>query len=271
MRIEPLFYSLFIKDDVWVRVYVNDLPLYVEPPTKARSVSETFNEYLVPGKNSMSMQVLRSPIFTDGAPERRWTVQFDIYRQTDAHDVRKSIEDSPELESLFLRQFPDVYESVDEEHRRIPFFYRTTFDNPFDNQPEAVWQRAPTADFDGEGNRELRKAVEEVHGALKMQSPGAFVDAMSLKMEHDAASYASPVYDTDQRIQMQKFVEFGPIVDDLDFAELHFTRLHEGRVAHVTRLDNRYVFDVSTRRDKKIRLRMDLLLTQHEGRWRVFA
>lgn len=271
MQIEPLFYALFIKDDTWARVYVNDLPLYIEKAKKGRSVSEPFNEYLVPGKNTVSIEVLRSPDLTFLEPERRWTVRFDVYRHTDALDPRKDISDQPKLESIFQKQFPDIMDEAEEKHRRCPFFYKTTFENPFDKHPEPVWRSAPEAEFDGEGNRGLREAVEELHTALRMQSADAFVDAMDLKMRHDSSAYDSAVYDRDQRREMREFVDFGPIVGDLDFADLHFSRLHDGRVAHVTRYDEDYVLDVRTKREPKVRLRMDLLMTQHNGKWRVFA
>jgi hypothetical protein len=271
MQIEPLLYALFLKDDVWARVYVNDLPLYTEKNDKARSVSEPFNEYLVPGKNTLSFEVLRAPDLSMLAPAQRWTIQFDVYRHVDANDPTKRLSDRPKLESLFVKQFPDMYEEVADKHRRLPFFHKTTFDNPFENHPEPVWRRAPEAEFGEGGTQEQRDAVRHLVNTLQVGSPTGFADAMSLKLAHDRASYDAASHDSEQRKALMEFVDYGPIVSDLDVDALHFGRLHDGRVLHVTRLDGAYVLDVRTKKEPRVRLAMNLLMTQHDGKWRVFA
>ena len=57
----------------------------------------------------------------------------------------------------------------------------------------------------------------------------------------------------------------------LDLSALHFESRRGGRVAFVTRHDEGYALDVVCEKDPKRRIRTDLLMVQHGGRWRVFA
>lgn len=273
LPIEPLFYSLFIKEGTWVRAYVNDLPLYTtKPDGQATSESYTLNELLVPGENKIALEVLKSlDTSLIPEPERRWTVRFQIYRQTDAHDPDKRIEDTPEFEVLQQIQFPDVYDAVEPRFRREPFFYETTFACPFDPFPEPVWKGAPKAEFDDSGVPELRDVVSEFHRAIQERDADAFLDITALKRRHEVRAFDADGYETNQAKAIREWFDLEPAIGDLDFSELHFRALQGGRVAHVTRLDGGYAFDARATKNTERRMLTDLLLTQQSGRWRVFA
>jgi hypothetical protein len=58
-------------------------------------------------------------------------------------------------------------------------------------------------------------------------------------------------------------------MEPLEPAKLHFSERRKGQVAHVTRVDGTPVLNGHLRDDPTRSLQGDILLTQHEGRWRV--
>lgn len=274
--IEPLFYVLRVKAETWVRVYVNDLILYKEPPfvgQQGMSDSYALNELLVPGENRISYEVLRAKdrsMITD--PGTRWAFRSELYLQTDTWDPTATLEGDMKYKVIHAFEFPTIYEEVKEKRfHRTPFFYEATFQNPWADFPEPVWKRAPEAEFDDQGLMEQRAAIEEIVDAIKSRNADAFLDAIALKMDHESSAFDSKAYKTKQPEAIREFFDMEPTVDDLDWGELHFRPLHGGRVAHLTRLDGGFALDAYCEKEPDRRLRSDFLLTQQSGRWRVFA
>lgn len=272
IAIEPLFYSIQKRANVWARVLVNDFPLYTKTTQKADSVSCAFNEYLVPGENRITFQVLRSEDVSALPPMHRWTVAARVYHKA------PGLEDTPPTANIqtvrvLELSYPDVQAEVEERFQRLPFHFAQTFQTPLiSTMPTPVWCAAPEVDFGPDGTPELRAAVMRLATALELGSADAFVAELGLKMAHYEGAYGgAPGAAASRHAQtVEQFFACEPMVRPIVLSELHFAPLHGGRVCHVSRLDGEPVLDVKTKRERR-HLRADLLFTQDAGHWRVFA
>jgi hypothetical protein len=269
MSFTPVFYSMLVQDKCWARAWLNGLPLYKSPFFGPDSRSGTINPFLVPGENEVGVEVLKTKKLMH-SPEMPSAVKIELYEVLNL--------DEPEEAKLKRRIFakaewPDMKNEVAEPHRRLPLWYKASFD-PGVPVVRPPWLDAPRHDFDCAGTPELRDAVTRLHRAVEQNDADGFLHEISLKLEHYENSHPGIDHATRKAADdMFKNELFGylPRVGPLDMGELHFEPLCGGRVAFVTRHDGGYALDAVCERDKKRRIEADLLLTVHKGRWQVFA
>jgi len=259
-----------LQPRAWARVYVNDVPVYRAPHIGPDSRSGPLNHLLRQGENEVTVELLRAgkqPGY-DRVPDA-FVFELYIVNNLDAPATEK-------LDRTLLCdvRYPKIFEDARPEFQREPLHHRQTFriEEPL---PTPLYFHAEPASFGCEGTPDLRDAVQRIHGALERGDHEGFLDELSLRFECDERAYpdedgmrAGP--------RMQKWRDelfpYDPRPDaPLDLSQLHFEARCGGRVAHVTRHDERHVLDVACRKDPKRRIRTDLLLIQHGGRWRVFA
>ena len=262
----PIFHSIGIKEGVWVRAFLNGLPLYKSAELGPNSRSGPVNDLLVPGENELSIELLHAPTPLY-SPTLKGAVSLLIYEVTNP--------DTTPLGKRVIEQavFPQMWEDVPERFRRFPYFYRARFD-PGVAIHRPAYLDAPSVSFDCDGTPELREAVRRVHSAIEQNDVDRFLQEIALKLHHaekalEGEEWAS-VAQKSKGFRDELFVHHliaRPLVMD----DLHFEPRADGRVAYVTRKDGGFALEAIARGDPKRRLRTDLCFTQYAGDWRVFA
>ncbi len=267
----PIFHSILLKEGTWARAYLNELPLYKSMFFGPDSRSGPVNDLLVPGENLLSIELLKVKKL-EHAPVLQGAIELMLYEVLNP-DVPNPETTPIERRDIVKLSFPDCYELVAEQHRRLPFYCQLSFDPgvPLQRPP---WLDAPECDFGCDGTPDLRDAVTRLHAALSENNVDDFLDQIALKLEHaeralEGEDSAKAKYKREGfRSELFKYhLQAQP----LDFADLHFAPLNGGRVAHVSRIDGGFALEAVARDDPQRRLRTDLLLTQHDNHWRVFA
>ncbi|MEZ4438792.1 MAG: hypothetical protein R3B72_06865 [Polyangiaceae bacterium] len=271
-----VFFTTILAHETWARVHLNGLPLYKSPFVGPDSRSGPANYLLLPGTNEISVELLRI--------EKREEERIgDVDLRKDAIKVQLygvNNPDAPEgtkLDRAMILdvEFPKVFdEETAPEFQRYPFHYRTEFEVEGVSRP--LFADAPAAEFGCEGTPELHDAVRQIYGCLERGDYDGFLDELSLKFQCDemalkGVSDAPTAGDKKQMMRDDLFPYEPRPTEPLDPSLLHFHPLRGGSVAHVTRFDDQFVLDIPCQKDPRRRIRTDLLLMQHEGRWRVFA
>lgn len=267
----PVFsHFVYLQKDTWARVYLNDVPVYRSPHVGPESRSGPVNHFLREGENEITVELLR----TTRQPYLEHVDDafvFELYEVTNL--------DAPEGTPLERRvrcdvRYPGFLDALLPEHRRLPTSYRANFhiDSPL---PRPAFFDAKPAEFDCAGLPEQRDAVRRIFDRLSAGDHEGFLEELSLRFDSDERAYPD---EPNMRAGFRKqrwrddIFPYDPRPDGpLDFAELHFEPRCGGRVAYVTRHDERHVLDVRCANDPKRRIRTDLLMMQDGGRWRVFA
>lgn len=271
----PIFFSLRLKRDCWARVRLNDLPLYKGNYIGPDSISGPCNNLLVPGENELAVELLKINEVTEPYLDKELAVKdtfvFELYEVTNP-----KASDEAKLERRIVKdvRYPQMLDNApDDRFKRVPFFYRDTFDPGVDiATPPFV--DAPRAAFDCDGNHELYEAVRRIHQTLEERDWDGFLDEIALKLRHGERALegetAQTVASKRQTFKDELF-PYDPRPLPLDLNELHFEPRRGGTVAFVTRKDGGYALSAPCAKDPKRQLRTDLLFTQNQGRWRVFA
>lgn len=270
MSCRIISYSLALDEHAWARVYLNDLPLYRSPFVGPDSRSGPINFMLVPGENEIRVELLKvKPPADPDTLENAFFVQLYETMNLDAGETVP-------LERRLLAdvQYPTIWHQVEEAHRHFPFHYTTTFELDVE-LPRPLFLDAPVADFDCAGTPELRQAVERLYLAIERQDYDELLDLLSLRFACDERAFGGVQEQTaaaKRQIFRDELFAYEPMVSEpLDWSMIHFEPRLEGRVAYVKRHDDRFVLEAPCRKDPKRRIKTDLLLMQHEGRWQVIA
>lgn len=269
MKRTPIFHSILLKEDTWARAYLNEMPLYRSAFLGPDSRSGPINDLLVPGENEISIELLRTKKLHHGAFLKH-AITLNVFEVTNP----EALHPTPfEQRMIVDMKFPDVMEALDTRHQRYPMYFRATFD-PGVDIADPPFAGAPEADFGCEGTPDLRDALKRLHDTVARCDVEAFLNEISLKLEHaERALEGEEAMTAKQKKDgfREQLFKFEPEPQPLDFADIHFHALLGGRVAHVTRLDGGFALDAVCRKDPKRRMRTDLLMTRHQGQWRVFA
>jgi hypothetical protein len=277
MAITPVFFTITLAKGTWARVYLNDLPLYKSPYMGPDSRSGPANYLLMPGENRISVELNQ---IEDHPQERVGAIDF----RKDAIKVQIYTVDNPEAPEgtklartiLLDVEFPQIFDDTAEEHRHYPFHYERSFDLDVPELHTPLFATAPEMEFGCEGDSELVGVVQGIYALLEKGDYDGFINALELKFRCDEQALSgvsgAPTAAEKIRVMREELIAYDPKPSEpLDVAMLHFHPRRNGSVAHVTRFDDQYVLEVACQKDPKRRIRTDLLMIQHQGRWRVFA
>ncbi len=249
----------------WARVYVNEIPVYKRPIHGPDSIGGPINEMLVPGENAVRVELLHT--------EKPKTSEY--HEHAFRYTLREVLNIKPEVElrEMIDLDFPAIFLEAEEKFRRYPYCYRTTFKAP-SHIVEPPWTKAPPCEFGCEGTPELRDAVERMHRSMVSGDVDAFLTENELRFQHTENAFAGDAdYTESSRHALFRNEAFAKPLDvqPLDFGELHFEPVQNGKIALVTRFDHNKALRAVRRGNPNMGMGMDLFLTQHEGRWMVFA
>lgn len=224
--VAPYMVRILHNAGTWVRVWVNDLPMYDRAVMNFMTSQFHGTPWFIPGENSLVLEVFDAP----RNPETPTvTPYFDLTLYLDAVD--------PADEQVLVQlKYPELLADLAPEDRKFPIVVRTTF-TPEGNIPEPIWKNAPPSEIPEDGTPELWKAVYAVHDAFARRDVDAFVDSAALKLE-DQVRYLGP----DVRLSREGVrKEHAAMMEQpwelmpFEPTELHFRSCQDGRVAYVTR------------------------------------
>lgn len=268
MSKEPVLFVLNFKKGVLARAFLNDLPLdlgFVEGPD---SMTGGANHWLIPGENTLTMEILRAPLAPPpGAhPSEAESINMMLYT------VKDATKSPPVIDVRYRCAFPDMLSSVPEPLRRFPFYFKATFTLGVDIY-SPLYLESPPAHFECEGTPELHAAVKAIHDAILARDIDAFLDLSSLRYaEFERAFWGAQDASAAKRKEAaRKFFSHPMRVKPLDLRLLHFEPRAGGRVALVSGADGQPAIEAIAEDDPVLRLRANILLTQHEGAWRVIG
>lgn len=261
---------VYLQHRSWARVYLNDVPVYRSPFMGPESRSGPVNHLLRQGENEITVELLRTSK-QPGYEQTPDAFAFELYTVNNLDAPEGTALDRTLLSDV---RYPKIFEDAPERFRRLPLFHRETF-TIADPLPLPRFFEAPAAEFDCNGLPEQRQVVVDLHRRLAEGDSEGFLAELSLRFDCDERAYPGEArLGAGAKMQQWRDELFpydlrpdGP----LDLSKVHFEPRCGGRVAHVTRHDDRYVLEAACTRDPNRRLRSDLLMIQHGGRWRVFA
>ncbi|MDI1437281.1 hypothetical protein [Polyangium sorediatum] len=257
-------YHLTTAPDVLLHAYLNDLPVFRGPHRGPETQQGGANHWLVPGENTLTLDVLRAPRpRSTGAPPGE-PIRFVLFTAADPVHAPKDVTIIHEV------RFSEIIERTPEaEHE--PYHYTARFDLGVPvNAP--VYLSSPMSDVDCRGTPELHQAIADLHASLAAGDVDRFLDLCSLRNEEYVFAYEGlgPTVDS-LRDVARGFFASGPIVEPLEPDALHFEARALGRVVCVSRADGRSAIEARTRDDEAAVLRVDPWLTRKDGAWRIFG
>lgn len=270
----PYQFTAHLEEGVLGRVWLNDLPVHKVLTRGPESLSGGANHMLVPGENTLTLEILALPEGTPPPPPDPNTpdpkhllpVGFKIYQVVDASST-------PMKAAEIIRvDLPTSLGLSPWERPEMPLRHEVRFELP-DPVVEPVYWRSPPADFGCSGTPELISVVKELHDALMARDVGRFVGLLSLKYEAYSAAYpGEPAAAIDrQRSAAERFFKLPYVVKPLDFGKIHFEPRAQGRVALVSGSDDRPVIEAVAEGEPAPALRANLFLTRIDGSWRIFG
>lgn len=270
---EPVFGNFRFAPDTVCRIFLNDIPIFQGFEGDGFSHNGRILHYLVPGENVLALEVLAAP-----KPRGRLAYEPDPRPQMGDRDLNQTVEitifkertpGSGEIEVLYHCMFPDLWQHVPEERRRLPYMHVAHFDAKV-RVPELAFLTAPSHDVPCEGTAELRAALEELHAAFESRDPDRLEETMELQMTEFERAYRGAAGSShgDQREALEELLREQIVVAPLEPAQTHFHPRAGGRIVHVERLDRRPVIDVKTL-GKPQGHASDPVFTHHQGRWRL--
>jgi len=273
---DPYYFALHFREGVFGRAWLNDLPVHKVPKHGPDSMHSGANHMLVPGRNRLAIEVYNLPLLSPppppvpGEPPAK---RVDIMPVTmKVYQLKDPNAEPMEAIEMVNVELPVALGLAVWERPPLPLYYEAEFDLPFPVSEPVYW-RSPPASFSCEGTPELVQAVREVHDALMQRDLRRFHQLLSLKHEAYAAAYpGEPAAALDrQRSASEKFFALRYLVKPLDMTKVHFEPRAGGRVAYVSGWDDQPVLEAVAEDQPGLSLRANLLLTQHDGQWRVFG
>lgn len=243
---------------VAARVLLNDLPMYTGAGQQNITVSGPANHLLLPGENTLAVEIFPAPRPLD-APTIEgpvaFTLRLDDKEGTIVHRVK----------------WPDCWEMLTDDQRVLPFAHASRFLADERLLRPIYWDVAPV-DFPIEGTPDQHLSVLEYSTALAKGDIDAFLDANALKLaERQRANPGhSELERGTQRKKLAGYLAHDWQVRPVRMEELAFESRAGGRVAYVTRKDGGRAVEAIAADDPTETFAVDLFLTRHEGRWRVF-
>lgn len=272
---EPYYFTTHLEEGVVGRAWLNDLPVHKTLVGGPDSMHGGANHLLVPGKNKLSLEIHSLP-----PPGSIPAVGFKLYRVKEPNaypivanmllEVTIPAPRDPRA-SAVLR--PDRGERLVPE---LPLSHEVVFDLPTE-VAEAPYLRAPATVTTCAGTPELRAAVQELQDALESLDLARFTDLISLKHAWYSEAFAGDPNATIDKLREGAAELFArsPSVRPLDLSRLHFEPRAQGRVVYVSAWDGGPVLEAvappAGEDQPTMALRTNLLLMQHDGRFRVFG
>jgi len=245
-----------------VRASFNDLPFYREPSHSFADTTARADHLLVPGENTMAIEVWPGPKSPD-SPLLLGPIGLGIYELGATSD---------DPEPIALIRWPDVAidRKDDKRPEDLPFAFSMRFKMPEDLlRPYHLDLRPETIPEDG--TPDLRDAVRRLHDALSKQQPRLFVDEMRFQFEEERRYYPS---DSQLSIgsvlpavegQFSKKMRVEPLPPE----QLRFESRAEGRVALATRRDGKPVIWAEGI-DEQGHMNFDPLFVRKDGMWTLY-
>lgn len=256
----PVLFVVNFKEGVLGRAWLNELPIQKEYVHGPDSMSGGASHWLVPGINTLDIEVLKAPL------NKGSVADMMIYTVINEHSS------PPELNVHCRVDFPALWNETPEEQRVLPYWIKTTFEAPGEIQEPVYWG-APSVSFGCEGTPELWDAVQALHDAIANHDANRLIELLSLRDEEYERVYPGIPSAQASRAKegIRKFFSLHPRVKPLDRRVIHFEPRAGGRVAYVSGADGEPVIHAICEMDPSLQFRANPMFTRYAGQWRVFG
>jgi len=250
----------------YVRVLMNDVPMYDRAVMDFASQAFPATPWLIPGQNRVEVEVRDAPKnpHCEQAPPH-----FELFL---FHQDMDALNDGSNETPLYHEEYPAVLETLPPEERKLPCSWTATF-KPEGYIPEPIWADSAPGPVPEQGTPELLKAVFDLHIAFEKKDVDALVAVAALKLQ-DQQRYFGPLETNIPSEVKKEHVEMLAQPWDLmpfEPAKLRFRSCQGGRVAYVTHEDGgpplraKHQFDPLQRWAAK-----PLLMRQGSDDWRIY-
>jgi hypothetical protein len=258
-------YNMFVSAGLRVWVSLNDLPLSHVCVVGSYTVNGGINERLVPGENTITIQVEHTASRNDG-PEHHGLgtreLRFVLFKAGATDD---------EVSVLAEWRLPELFDRVPEERRSLPFHWHERFRLDEDLYRSDVFEKPPS-EVPCEGTEALRSVVREIYD-VTASGDGQLVRELYRyrAREYDRAFAGHMSRSLLGQLDGSDVDTSELVLEPLREGELHYRPRAGGRVVEVTRVGGDPVFRVHRKGDPDEGAATDhLLLVEHEGRWRLY-
>ena len=226
--VAPYMTRLYHGPGTWVRVFVNDLPMYDKPSDASMSSDFPATPWLVPGENDLAIEVLEVPL----PPNVGRAPRFDLLFWGEGPSI---LAGGPASKvPLFETSFPKFLAELPPEARDdIPVRYEAKF-TPEGNIPPPIWADASPETIPERGSPELLKPLFDLHQAFKRKDVDGFLGALDLKFEDQRRYHGnSPrLARAEVRVEHEEFFQARWDVPEFTPETLRFRACNGGRVVY---------------------------------------
>ncbi len=226
--VAPYMTRLYHGPGTWVRVLVNDLPMYDKPADAFLSSDFPATPWFIPGENDVAIEVLEAPPVPGVAIEPR----FDLLFWGEGPSILPK--GPPTKVPLFEQSFPRLLKELPiEDRKKVPIRYEAKF-TPEGEIPPPIWAESQPEKIPEHGSPELLKPLFDLHQAFKRRDAEALIDGTDLKFE-DQRRYHGNHPAIDRRTIITEHEEFLKAPWDLAPFEpdkIRFRSCQGGRVAY---------------------------------------
>ena len=244
------YYMLGHSPETRLLASLNGIPFFRtddEPGGATRT--SVADHLLVPGKNTFRLEIVEALHWGGISFSLAWEHEHD--------------------DATFECRWPDILGETPLRDVKFPFIHHAEFEV---EEPlrRPVWMDAPVSVFGPEGTPELREAVKDLHATWSSGDVPRILDAIQLKVDEFHSTYPEDSTFTRESTasQIAAFFTLPTRPRPHQPEALRYDACANGRVAYVTRKDRGYPIHIEATETK--RMRTDLWLTRHEGRWRLF-
>lgn len=265
MTITNYFINIQMQLSVAVRFYLNDMPVWRFLRQGPDSMNGGANEWLVPGENVLTMEIVESALTLPNKPADHPMIQVAIFKAKEGGATHEDVE------VIHQVRFPDLWDEVSEELKVFPYRHESRFVLPASEVYRPRYLDAPEQDIPSDGTPELHQVVQDLYAAIQSGDGSRFADLLTLQFEeYERANGGAPHTDiASQRTVVDNFFAHPIVVKDLEMDRLVFESRANGRLVHVIRDDGQPVFQAVATDDPTEHLEANALLTFSDGQWRA--
>lgn len=238
-----------------VRVSFNDLPVMRQPSRDGKDDLRPASHLLVPGKNTMRLEVWEGPPSED-SPSIQGIVDLALYE----------IESEQCLAQILWPQA--AIERGLAESERMPFRHEVELEIPA-THPPPVYAEAAREEVPPNGTPGQREAVQRLHEALVREDASAFLSENRLKLAENRRYYGATPGNDDEAIRRSYAARFARrlAVEPLDDKVMRFEPRADSRACYVTRTDGKPVLHAAIVGEPALSFSSDPVFVKNEGVW----
>lgn len=250
MELTPYYYAFYQGAEVTAQVWLNGIPIMRLFGGQTQTRTAPAIHLLQPADNWFRIDVLDAP--------KDQTIYFELCVDWD-HE-----------HPAYRFDWPAMVQSEPDE-KWVPMTYETGF-TPLGQMFRPAYLDATPQAFGEDGTAELRAVVERLHQAAERRNVDEWVRLLAFRVDELGRAY--PGWEgQDQKqayAEMAAFFSQNVAVRPLEWDKVRFLSCQGGRVACAIHKEGGQLIEVVSRDDPTQYVRVDPVMTRHQGEWKIF-